>query len=299
MRTFLKILAWLAGGLVAVVVVILSVVYWKSGTRLRRTYSVAVAPIHVPTDAAAIERGRHIAATRGCVDCHGHDLGGAKVIDDPAMGRLYGSNITRGRGGLAANFGNEDFVRAIRHGVGADGRGLFLMPSGDYAHFTENDLSDLVAYLNSVAPVDRPSVPLKVGPVARALLLAGKIKLAADEIDHATLKADVVEPGVTVAYGHYLAVGCMGCHGANLTGGKIEIGPPDWPLAANLTPHASGRLASWSEADFLRTLRTAHRPDGTELSPVMPRAFGQLSDTELRALWVYLKTLPPLPTGTR
>jgi len=299
MRTFLKIVAWVAGGIVGLIAVALGLVYWQSGLRLQRIYAVTVPPVRVTDDAAAIERGRHIAATRGCVDCHGQDLAGAKVIEDPAMGRLYGSNLTRGAGGLPAGYSDADFVRAIRHGVAPDGRGLFLMPSGDYAHFTENDMNDLVAYVNSVPPVDRPSVPLAIGPVARALLLAGKIRLAADEIDHASLRPDDVAPAVTVAYGRYLAAGCTGCHGANLSGGRIEIGPPDWPLAANLTPHASGRLAAWTEADFLAALRTARRPDGTAINPVMPRAFGQMNDTELRALWAYVRTLPPAATGVR
>jgi cytochrome c553 len=299
MRTFLKIVARIAGGIVGLIAVALGLVYWQSGLRLSRTHAVTVPPVRVTADAAAIERGRHIAATRGCVDCHGQDLAGAKVIDDPAMGRLYGSNLTRGAGGLPAGYSDADFVRAIRHGVAADGRGLFLMPSGDYAHFTENDMNDLVAYVKSVPPVDRPSVPLAIGPVARALLLAGKIRLAADEIDHATLRPDDVTPAVTVAYGRYLAAGCTGCHGANLSGGKIEIGPPDWPPAANLTPHASGRLAAWTEADFLAALRTARRPDGTAINPVMPRAFGQMNETELRALWAYVRTLPPAATGVR
>jgi cytochrome c553 len=91
----------------------------------------------------------------------------------------------------------------------------------------------------------------------------------------------------------------MGCHGPNFSGGKIDIGPPSWPLAANLTPHADGRLAKWTEGDFIQTLRTAKRPDGTELNPVMPRVFGQLSEVELKALWAFFKTVPAAATGVR
>jgi mono/diheme cytochrome c family protein len=233
------------------------------------------------------------------MDCHGRDLGGTKVIEDGAMGRVHGPNLTTGRGGLPASFRDEDWVKAIRHGVATDGRGLFLMPSMEYSRFTEADLGDLLAYIKSVPPVDRERVPLSIGPVARALMVAGKIKMAADEIDHAGLRPDVVTPGITVEYGRYIAAGCVGCHGANFSGGKIDIGPPDWPPAANLTPHAAGRLAKWGEADFLAALRTGHRPDGTEISPVMPRTFGQMNDTELKALWAYLRTLPAVATGQR
>jgi hypothetical protein len=92
---------------------------------------------------------------------------------------MYRRNLTRGRGGLSEGDGAEDFIRAVRHGIGRDGRGLFLMLSTKFAHFSDADMGDLICYLKSVAPVDRDSVPLALGPVARALFVAGKIKVAA------------------------------------------------------------------------------------------------------------------------
>lgn len=298
MLKLLKVLAYVVGGLVALLAIAAVAVYAVSSAKLKARHEVTLRATSVAMDADAIRRGEHLAKTRGCVDCHGADLGGAKVIDDPAMGRLHGPNLTRGRGGVGSDFSEVDFERAIRHGVARDGRGLFLMPSTDYAHFTEGDMGDLIAYLKSVPAVDRERVPLSVGPVARTLLTLGKIKIAANEIDHVAAPA-VVTPGVTAEYGRYVAISCTGCHGANFSGGKIDIGPPDWPHAANLTPDTSGRLKDWSEADFIAALRTGKRPDGTALSPVMPAAFGGMNDVELKAMWLFLKTLPPLPTGTR
>lgn len=299
MRKFLKIFLGIVAGLVGLIAVLLCLIYWRSDIRLGRTYHVEVAPPHLPMDGASLETGRHLAASRGCIGCHGADLGGATLIDDPAMGRISGPNLTRGLGGLPPGYSDGDYVRAIRHGIAADGHGLFLMPSADFAHLTEADMTDLIAYAKSVPPVDRKSVPLRIGPVARGLLLAGKITLAADVIDHVGLKPDIVEIGPTVAYGRYLAVSCTGCHGSNFSGGKITIGPPGWPHAANLTPHPSGRLAHWTEADFATALRTKRRPDGTRIDPVMPDVFGQLNDTELKAIWAFLRALPPVPTGAR
>ncbi|MGH7995145.1 MAG: c-type cytochrome [Opitutaceae bacterium] len=270
-------------------------VYWRSSAKLLRIYSVAVSPPDVPTDPAAIARGRHIAAIRGCVDCHGADMGGGEVMDNSAMGLVYAPNLTRGRGGLPPSFSDEDFVRAIRHGIGLGGRPLFFMPSEDYARFTTEDMGDVIAFVKALPPVDRTNLPMRIGPVARMLLATGKMRLAAEEIDHATLRPSQVTPGPTAAYGRYLSATCTSCHGSNFSGGKIPIGPPDWPPAANLTP--AGQLNGWTEADFIRTVRTGHRPDGTELSPVMPRAFGEMSNTELQALWAFLRTLPPAPTG--
>lgn len=299
MKSVLKVLGYGAVTLVLIVAIALAAIYVGSNSKLQKKYVVHVQPVVVPTEAAAVARGKHLAETRGCVDCHGADLAGATVFDNPAMGRVDGSNLTRGAGGLPAGWSDVDFVRAIRHGVQPDGRGLFLMPSTDYATLSNADMGALIAYVKSVAPVDKPRGPVALGPVARGLLVAGKIKLAADEIDHANVRPAEVTPGVTVEYGRYLAVGCTGCHGPNFSGGKIAIGPPDWPPAANLTPHDTGRLAKWTEADFLTALRTGKRPDGSEIDPVMPRAFGKLDEGEMRALWRFFKTLPPVATGVR
>ena len=191
------------------------------------------------------------------------------------MGRLHGPNLTRGQGGRVATFTDADWVRAIRHGVGPDGRGLFIMPSEEYSVFSDDDLGALIAYLKTVPAVDRERPATALGPVSRVLLATGKMKLAAQVLDHANLKPAAVAPAVSVDYGRYVAASCTGCHGPSFSGGKIEIGPPSWPPAANLTPHAGGRLAQWTEADFIATMRTAKRPDGTTLDPVMPRAFAR------------------------
>lgn len=126
-------------------------------------------------------------------------------------------------------------------GVGPDNHGLFIMPADEYSHFSDSDLGAFIAYLKTVPPVDRERVPTSLGPVSRVLLTIGKIKLAAEVIDHPNLRPGEVAPGVTVESGRYVANGCIGCHGTNFSGGKIEVGPPSWPLAANLTPHAARR----------------------------------------------------------
>jgi hypothetical protein len=55
------------------------------------------------------------------------------------MGRIYGANLASGTGGLSG-YKDEDWVRAIRHGVMRDGRGVFLMPSVEYAHLSDADV---------------------------------------------------------------------------------------------------------------------------------------------------------------
>jgi cytochrome c553 len=298
MKKLLKWLGFALAGVLGLMLIGAVAVYATSNAKLHKTFTVAVQSIAIPTGAAAVERGRHLALSRGCVDCHGADFAGNKVIDDAPMGRVYGANLTSGAGGLSG-YRDEDWVRAIRHGVARDGHGIFIMPSDEYSQLSDADVGALVAFMKTLPPVNRERAPLALGPVSRALLATGKMKLAAEVIDHAKLKPPAITPGVTVEYGRYLAVACITCHGTNYSGGKIAVGPPDWPPARNLTPHPSGNLAAWQEADFVRAIREGKRPDGSAINPVMPRSFAAMNDEELGALWVFLRSLPPAPTGVR
>ena len=71
----------------------------------------------------------------------------------------------------------------------------------------------------------------------------------------------------------------------------------DMPLLANLTPHETG-LKGWTESDFIRALREGKRKDGSDISRMMPwQAYGRMTDTELKSIWSYLQTVPPLEKG--
>ena len=292
-----RIIGWSLAGLLGVAALAAGVVYFWSSVRLNRRHVIAVTPAPVSADAGAVARGHHIATTRGCLKCHGEDLAGGKVVDNPLIGKIFGPNLTRGQGGLPPGFANEDWVRAIRHGVRPNGTPLVIMPSAEFSQLSEADFGALLAFLTAAPSVDRDSVPVQLGPMGRMLVATGKLPLAAEVIDHANVRASNVAPGVTVEYGRYLAANCIGCHGSNLSGGKIHGAPPDWPPSSNLTPMAGGPLAHWTEADFIAALRSRRRPNGTELNVVMPSAFGHMTDDELRALWIFLRSLPPSATG--
>ena len=299
MRRVLKAIGYVAAGAVALILIVAAAVYGFSEARYRKQYAVAPSTIVVPADSATIARGEHLVQSfGGCVECHGENLGGQKVLDDPAIGRVYGPNLTRGAGGIGASLTDADIARALRHGVGRNGRALKAMPSTDYVHLSDADLAAIVAYVKTRPPVDGAAPSIRVGPVGRALYVAGKLPfLHAERIDHARPAPMTVTPGETVEYGKYVAaVGCQGCHGPTLAGGPIVGGAPDWPPAANLTP--AGALKSWSEEAFISFLRTGKRPDGTPVNQVMPiRLTKRMTDQEIRALWMYLKTVPAQPTG--
>jgi mono/diheme cytochrome c family protein len=259
----------------------------------------AVAALTIPLDSATVARGAHLAsAVGGCTHCHGSDLGGDTIVNEPLIMRLTAPNLTTGKGGVLPRYENAALDAAIRHGVSPDGRMLIFMPSHEYAGLADDDITAIIAYLRTRPAVDRTVAPVAIGPVARLLSTFGPLPLFPYRLINHSRRPPVAAPrGTTVAHGKYLAQGCVGCHGANLSGGTIPGAPPDWPAAANITPAGIG---TWSDADFIRAMRVGQRPDGTAINTVMPwKQFSGMTDDELIALRRYLATVQPANTGAR
>jgi mono/diheme cytochrome c family protein len=283
-----KIIRKILFGLVVLFVTAIAGLYGASEWMLRARYDVRPQAVVIPTDASSLERGRHLTENvMHCAGCHGDDLGG-KVFFDAGMlvARIPAPNLTRGRGGIAASYSEADWVRAVRHGVRPDGRPLVVMPSEKFALVTASDLAAVIAYVKSRPPVDRELGSKTVGPIGRFLLVSNSTHvLPAKAIDHAKPIPDAA-PTDLVARGEHIAniSGCTSCHGADLTGG-----PEPSPGPANLT---RAGLDGWTEADFVRTLRTSRTPDNRQLAAVMSPAYGQMTDGELHALWAFLQSVP-------
>jgi mono/diheme cytochrome c family protein len=302
----MRVLRWIGivlGGLVGLLLIAALALYVVGGGRIDKTYTIAAEMVAVPTDQASIERGRHLAvAINKCADCHGITMGGSVFLDvtAPPLFRAVAPNLTRGQGGVGDQLSDADFARAIRHGVGPDGRALLVMPAEDYAPMSDADVGAVIAYIRSLPPVDSQLPASEIRPLGRILLAAGQLPpFSAEVIDHAAARETVPPAGVTPEYGRYLAMtgGCTGCHGPGLSGGAIPGVPPDFPKARNLTPTGIG---SWSEQDFFRALREGKRPDGSAINPFMPwQATRQMTDDEIRALLAYLRSAPPRPDGQR
>lgn len=299
----MKIFRWIGRVVLALallLVVALAVVYARTEWQSRRI--VAMPPkanLHVANDSATIARGKHVMTTMGgCTDCHGADLGGSVLVDEPMVMRLAAPNITAGRGGLLESYDNDDLEAVIRHGVKPGGRILRFMPSHEMAGLADDHVAAMIAYLRSVPPIDKEMPPMTIGPLIRVLAMAGQVTLFPyDRIDHSKTAVKVAPVGATLEAGRYIGAGCIGCHGDGLSGGKIPGAPPDWPAAANITPTGIG---SWSDEDFIRTMRTGINPSGHTLDTKMPwKQLGQLTDEELKALRMYLATIAPRPTGSR
>jgi mono/diheme cytochrome c family protein len=295
MRTFLKWVGRIVGGLVILIIIAVGTVYALAERKLNgTTYTTATDSLSIPNDAASIEHGRHLVAAVGkCAACHGQNLGGELALDDPAFARLTAPNITPSKAGVGAK-SNADLVRSIRYGVRSDGKSLIFMPSEAFNRFSDRDLAAIIAYLRTVPPVDAAPPPKRsVGPIGRALLAFGVLKLPAEIVRRGSNRLPDVPEGATREYGDYLVTtgGCTGCHGESLSGGREIDGVP----AANLTPAALGK---WTEADFVKAIRNGVRPDGRILSAVMPwPLMKELSDTELSAMWMYLRSIPARETG--
>jgi cytochrome c553 len=294
---------WLAATLGTVALLALATagtVYAASQRRLARRYDVKVTlPGAVASDSATLARGAHLVQVATCTLCHGADLGGSVYVEDAMVTTMAGPNLTTGRGGVGATRSDSDFVRAIRHGVRPDGRSLIVMPSEVFVHIGDRDLASIIAWIRHAPAVDRVVPASGFGPVGRALLAAGKLNILVAPKTPAMPIPPGVESGATAEYGRYLAdiTGCHGCHGYKLSGGRVA-GPPGLPPAANLTP--SGAIAAWSEDDLRRAMREGRRPDGSALNEFMPwRNYSAMTDEEVRALWLYLRSVPPRDFGNK
>jgi mono/diheme cytochrome c family protein len=291
-----------AGGTVAALVVLAGAVVVTGlqlgERRMQRKVEVAVRPVAYAADAAALERGRYLFSSRGCADCHGASGAGRSFVNDGKSLHIRGPNITPGPGSVVGGYQPQDWVRAIRHGVAPGGRPLMIMPSEDYNRFTDADLAALVAYIRSLpAAAGEPAV-VQLPLPARVLYGLGAIDDAAAKIDHSLPPSRPVAEGVNAEHGAYVANMCLGCHGAQLAGGRIPGAPPDWPAAPNLTPGPGTAMVRYADADaLLRLCRTGQRPDGSAVKVMPFESLRAISETDVRALHLYLRGLPARPQG--
>lgn len=249
------------------------------------------------TDGTLRERGHYLFESRGCVLCHGANGGGRDFVNDGKGTHIAGPNITSA--GVTAAYQPQDWDRAIRHGVKPDGHPLMVMPSEDYNRFTDVDFSALVSYVRSLPPVEGGGTAAMDLPLpARVMYGFGLIPDAAGMIDHNLPAPAPVASGITVAHGRYVANMCVGCHGAHFSGGKIAGGPPDWPASANLTAGAGSVMVRYPTADaFAAMFHSGKRPDGSTIGVMPFESFSQMSDTDVRALYAFLKTVPARAAG--
>jgi len=282
-----SLLALLALALGAVLVSGYAVATAKPGNPLR--------PLRVPPDSSRIERGRHLALIE-CAGCHSSngELPLAGGVDDylgdpgsPPFGHLVAPNLTPG--GPLAGASDGQLARAIREGVGADGRPLLVMPSRSFHRLSDADLAALIAYLRSQSAVRRGARARELTPLAYAVI--GLHMFETSRTPPIEMAIPEVPPDSTARYGQYLVsyLGCGDCHGADLHGGRKGQFEPLGPDLVTIADRA-GR------GPFLLALRAGvSTRDGHGLDPKqMPwTSFRWLDDGEIAAVQNYLRGLAP------
>lgn len=275
------------------------------------------------TDSAAVARGEYIYAYQAqCWGCHADGSAdarsapsGGKSFDlsgaGPGFGIWYTPNITPDKETGIGGWTDGEIVQAIREGMRRDRSTMFpVMPSDWYHGMSDEDALAVVAYLRSIAPVAHRVPPPEPSFVAKALLAFGMMSPK----DAITVPVAAPARGATAEYGRYVAsslAGCLDCHTPlNLENGKFYMdslgaggtilfgdaeGSSLRSYGRNITPDMETGIGKWSEADFYAAVTVGMRPDGTVLTPHMPYGyFKSLTEDDLRALWLYIRSLPPL-----
>jgi cytochrome c553 len=291
MKRVIRYFGWALLALVALGIVAAGASHLLAQRKLNRAIDVNVAPVAFVNDDASLARGRYLFQSRGCGECHGDDGAGRLLIDDPGGLRVWTPNLTTGPGSAVAKYTDLDWVRTIRHGVKPDRRPILIMPCEDYNRFTDADVAAIVAYVRSLPAVQGEIGRIEMPLIMKALYAADVVPDAPQRIDHTLPPAQAVAEGPTPEHGAYVANMCKGCHGQSFRGGKIPGSPPDWPPAPDLT--ALAMYAVYDNVDRFRAMLKSGKRPGGEPIEVMPfPSLAALSDTDVEALYAYLKTLP-------
>ena len=258
MKRVLKWIGIVLAGLVGLVLLTAVILHFVGLSRLNNAPEVATKPVSVPTDTAAVARGEHLVnVVSSCGTCHGENLGGQVFFDGEVGSYVFAANLTAGAGGVAATFSDADWERAIRHGVGSDGRVLVIMPSNFYQHYSDADLGAMIAYLKAAPPIDNDLGVRRIGFPGSAVggTLGFNDFTRINGIDHANVGANSPAAGATVEYGAYL-VQIAAC-GELLDSQERYVGLFDreaWParLAAHVvSPDPEPRLHGYAVAGDL------------------------------------------------
>ena len=266
------------------------------------------AKIHLPnispSNSNLANRGAYIARTADCMACHREDYSGGVAIETP-IGNIYSTNITPSKKYGIGNYTEADLKKALRKGR-APGHQIYpAMPYPSYHGMTDDDISALFAYFQTVPVVDKPPektthlpFPLNI----RSLMLAWNV-INVPSTENRTDLTPVQQRG------EYLVNNlehCGTCHTPrNLTQGldkdRYLSGAPlgKW-FAPNITPDNDTGIGRWSESDIVTYLRTGKLDKRAYAGGPMAEAIGHstryLTDEDLSAMANYLKVVPAIKT---
>ncbi len=260
-----------------------------------------------------LARGHYLAnAVSGCMFCHSeHDwkspgdpvvetkLGAGQIFPVADMpGTVVAPNLTPDPGTGAGTWSDDQLARAIREGIGYDGRTLFpLMPYEHFRIMPDEDLASVVVYLRSLQPVQNPLPRTEIIFPVKYL-----IRNAPQPVTSPVPAGNSADP---VERGRYLVqiAGCSDCHTMQkqgqpiaalaFAGGFVLKGPFGTVTSSNITPDPSG-ISYYDENLFIQVMRTG-KVGARPLNPIMPwDAYRNMTDDDLKAVFAYLRTLKPV-----
>lgn len=276
-----KALRWfgfLAGLLILVVILAVAWIWIASSLAMGRTHEGVPEKLLTPTAAQLADAPRQLKIL-GCISCHGEGLRGDILFSEPNVADVYAPNLTL----IAAKASDQQLARAIRQGIGTDGRPLFAMPSAQYARLGDTEVAALIAAIRALPAGGKQVAPINVGPIGRLGLATGKFPSQPEEIER--FRADMpAYVGAQFEEGRKLAmVNCAECHGPSFKGGEPKPGlkAPDLVVAG-----------AYDLPEFRRLFRTGV-PTGNRklkmMSDIARRDLSHYTDAEIAAIHAYLQ----------
>jgi mono/diheme cytochrome c family protein len=290
---------------------------------LRTPAQAPPASITVSRAPERIAHGKYIfESVADCVGCHSQRdftrVGGPEVLSGRGRGNNF-SELMKGLPGLVVapnitpdvetgigSWTDGEKIRAIREGISRDGHALFpMMPYPSFSRFSDDDVQDVVAYLDSLPPVHNPLPKTK---------LDFPVNLMIKGVPHPVGSVPPTGTADKVKYGEYLVAiaGCGDCHTPQNRGqavpGKLLAGGQTFEttfgkvVTPNITPDIDTGIGKWSEDFFLKKFydykdyaEHGAPPSGPDSFTVMPwLSFCRRPPEELGAIFAYLKTVPPV-----
>ena len=262
-----------------------------------------------------VARGRYLAVAGDCAACHTATTPGARPfaggygVESP-LGVIYATNITPSTSAGIGHYTEQQFARALRQGVRADGGHLYpAMPYTAYTALTDEDTRALYTYfMKGVEPVDEPSKQTRL-PFPfdiRASMAVWNALFLEDGrfVPDAALSQEVNR-------GAYLVNGlahCSTCHTPRNAlmaedGDRFLAGAPLGPwLAPNITPDVKAGIGGWSDAELTQYLRTGHTDRSQAAGPMaeaVEKSFQYLDPADVKSIVAYLRTVPAAADGAQ
>ncbi len=257
------------------------------------------------SQAQLVARGAYLARAGDCMACHttrgGVPYAGGRALATP-FGNVISPNITPDKDTGIGTWSADDFWRAMHNGKSKDGRLLYpAFPYTNYTKVRREDSDALYAYFQSVPPQRQANLPHTLRfPYNQQIALAAWRALYFKPAVHQD------EPARSVEWnrGAYLVQGlghCSACHSSRTTLGGSEEGlsggliPMLGWYAPSLTSNAEAGLGDWDTEHIVALLHTGVSPRATVFGPmaeVVRQSLQHLEVTDVRAMAVYLKSLP-------